>query len=66
MKNMTKTEIALTIAVIVLEVIAVIGLFTKGIPMQWSQFTIAFSALAVGFCSVKKNKEKNAKEADVQ
>lgn len=65
MKNIKKTEIALvivTIAVIVVNAIAVYNLFTERIPMNWSLFTISFAALTIAFCDIDK-KKKAAKKA---
>ncbi|MCQ2505063.1 MAG: hypothetical protein MJ103_07510 [Saccharofermentans sp.] len=64
MKNVTKKEIALiviTIAVIALEAVSVYALFTKGTPIHWSQFSIAFSALTIAFCSLSKKKKAQKK-----
>ncbi len=60
MKNITATEIVLTIITIALVTFNVIGAYkyyTVGTPINWTQFSIAFSVLAVAYSAAIKNKK---------
>lgn len=68
MKNITKTEIALIIALVLTtigSVISYVSCITKGTPMTFmSQAIIIYAVLTLAFCSIDKKKKAAKLEAE--